>query len=591
MASKKSLVNGVSLKVENRSGFDKSRFNALTTGVGTLTPLVKQLLIPSKGKLKVKISAQLPPLASDAYLRTHLKVEAFAVPMRICYGGFESWYCGREVYDKSNDMFGRAKLPFVGLIGASDFDDSTLANRFKTAYERGSSTTAPYIGPGSLFDYFGVNFGSDSDGYLAPKSVDSDVISFEVDGNEVQCDYTPCNIFPFVAYQLIYDEYYRNKLVERPLFSPPTARPAQDYEFEATNLRVWNLPYISSLAKIGVLNFHEDYALANTLSEPSGNFVLDDLLNGSLFQLRQRNYGDDYFTAATPDLQEGSAAVVDTSGGSFSIAAIRMQTSMQHFKEINNYASPDYIQTNMVRYGVAPSAGIAQKPILLGSADFPMYTSGVEQTAQGVNQTVSNPFHTVGARYGRGHAEGTDFVCDFDISEPAYLIVLVSLVPEATYSQGFDRDMQLFVTEGDLVDLPCAVFENIGNEPIYTNELFSQSDSVFGYVQRYLWHKLGHQNEVHGLFKAGRSLQSFVAQRGFSLAPSLSKNFLQVNRNDLDNVAAVSSGISEFGVMIDSYVELFVSEPLSESSIPSLADPDNEHGHNVYVKTGGSKLA
>ena len=29
--SKSSLTNGVSLKVENRSGFDKSRFNALTT--------------------------------------------------------------------------------------------------------------------------------------------------------------------------------------------------------------------------------------------------------------------------------------------------------------------------------------------------------------------------------------------------------------------------------------------------------------------------------------------------------------------------------------------------------------------------------
>ena len=598
MANKKSLTNGVSLKVENRSGFDKSRFNALTTGVGTLTPLAKQLLIPSSGKLRLKISAQLPPLASDAYLRSHLKVEAFAVPLRLCYGGFESWYCGREVYDAYNDAFGRAKLPFVALFGSADVADNehtSLAQDFHNEYEFAPSSSNPdTVLAGGLYDYLGVNFYKDE--YLActaPKSKDTYIATLAngVNNEDIDVDVTPCNFFPFMCYSLIYDEYYRNKLVERPLFGPPASRPSQDYEFESPKLRLANLPYISSLSKIGILPFTRDFASDNHVSDPSGNYITSDLIHGSLFQLRQRNYGDDYFTAATPSLQEGSPAQVDTSAGYFTIAALRAESSMQRFRELNNYASPDYIQTNVARYGVAPSAGVAQKPILLGSADFPMYTSGVEQTAQSASQSVNTPFNTVGSRYGRAHAEGSDFVCDFDVKEPAYLMVIVSLVPEATYSQGFDRDMQLFVTDGDLVDLPCAIFENIGNEPIYLNEIASVYSSVFGYVQRYLWHKLGHQNEVHGLFKAGESLESFVVQRGFASGPSLSKQFLQVKTTDLDNVAAVSSGISQFGVMIDSRVELFVSEPLSESSIPSLADPDSEHGHSVYVKTGGSKLA
>ena len=591
MANKKSLVNGVSLKVENRSGFDKSRFNALTTGVGTLTPLVKQLLIPSSGKLKIKISAQLPPLATDAFLRSHLKVEAFAVPMRLCYGGFESWYCGREVYDAHNDAFGRAKLPYVALFGSGNIPNTAGTNfRADFASEYEAPNPASVI-PGSIFDYFGVSFYKVTSNWYAPKSSDTATISFKEDTTDMDVSATPCNFFPFVSYQLIYDEYYRNKLVERPLFTPPAVRPSQDYEFENAHIKLYNLPYISSLSKIGILPFNETFATDTDISEPSGNTVLSDLLNGTLFTLRQRNYGDDYFTAATPNLQEGNPAQVDTSAGYFTISALRAESSMQRFREINNYASPDYLQTNVARYGVAPSSGVAQKPILLGSADFPMYTSGVEQTAQGSGQASNNPFKTVGARYGRGHAEGTDFVCDFDIKEPSYLIVLVSFVPEATYSQGFDRDMQLFVKDGDLVDLPCAIFENIGNEPIYKNELHSNGTGVFGYVQRYLWHKLGHQNEVHGLFKSGESLQSFIVQRGFSSAPSLSKTFLQVAKTDLDNVAAVSAGVSEYGVMIDSHIELYVSEPLSESSIPSLADPDSEHGHSVYVKTGGSKLA
>ena len=89
MANKKALLGGAQIKVENVSGFDKSRFNGFTAPLGASVPMAKQLMIPGRFKLSVKLSAQLPPLATDAFLRTHLKVEAFLVPMRLCYGGFE----------------------------------------------------------------------------------------------------------------------------------------------------------------------------------------------------------------------------------------------------------------------------------------------------------------------------------------------------------------------------------------------------------------------------------------------------------------------------------------------------------------------
>lgn len=58
-----------------------------------------------------------------------------------------------------------------------------------------------------------------------------------------------------------------------------------------------------------------------------------------------------------------------------------MSNALQEFAEINGYASPDYVQTLSARYGSSLSYGVAQKPVFLGSADIPMYTSGVEQTA------------------------------------------------------------------------------------------------------------------------------------------------------------------------------------------------------------------
>lgn len=578
--SKKQLVNGVSIKVDNRSGFDKGYFNALTTQVGSITPIVKQLMLPnSSGSCRVKISAQLPPLATDAFLRSHLKLEAFFVPLRICYGGFESWFCGREVYDANNQTFVRAKLPYFLVPDYFNFEGS-YSDGTTVAFDKA-------FGPGSLLDYFGVYWKYNKT-FTSPRTVlvDAGPAPDEETAGE---PYRGLNIFPWLCYGLIYDEYYRNKFVERPLFAPPTARSAQDMVLESTALSAYNLPFISSGDAIGVVGASD----AVTFGTNSG-VIKDELLNGRLCDLRQRNYGDDYFTAAMPNAG-GEGTTISIVNGKFSIGALRLGNAMAEFEDVNNYASPDYIQTLSARYGASLSAGIAQKPILLGSADFAMYTSGVEQTVSTQYATESsNPFKSVGARYGRAHAEGSDFVCKFNVDEPGYFMVMATLVPEAQYFQGVSRDMQLFLSAsgGDsLTDLPCGLLESIGNDAIFNNELRCSDAGVFGYVQRYLWHKLGNRNQVHGLFRKDENLGSFVVQRGFDAVQGINSAFLKVKPTDLDNVAAVSGDISKYGCMIDSKIDLFVSEPLTESAIPALANPAHEHGRSVYLKTGGSKLA
>ena len=388
--SKKSLTNGVVIKTEQRSGFDKSFFNALTTGVGTLTPLVKQLVIPnSDGKCTVRISAQLPPLAADAYIRSHLKLEGFFCPMRLAYGGFESWFCGKEIYIPDTNTFSRAKLPRLCVPNKYDLYPGTGGQQVIADKAFGQS---------SLLDYFGAYWKPDKN------FITNATTSFwteDPNQNSVRVDFSCVNIFPWLLYSLIYDEYYRNKLVERPLFSPPRVEPVNANDFRAKKISAWALPYISSETIIDVIGASNAFS-----SFDSGEPVMyDTLLNGSLTDIRQRNYGDDYFTAATPQPQEGNPVTIGTVGNQFTISAFRLGAAMQEFLELNNFASPDYIQTLSARYGATLKAGIAQKPILLGSADFAMYTSGVEQTAQGNNQSVNNPFDTVGARYGRAHAE------------------------------------------------------------------------------------------------------------------------------------------------------------------------------------------
>ena len=67
----------VALKVPKMSGFDKSHQNLLTSKCGTITPILVDELIPGqKISLKLALNAQLPPLASDTFMRCSIKTEA-----------------------------------------------------------------------------------------------------------------------------------------------------------------------------------------------------------------------------------------------------------------------------------------------------------------------------------------------------------------------------------------------------------------------------------------------------------------------------------------------------------------------------------
>ena len=372
MANKNVLFGGRQIKVENRSSFDKSHLHSLTSGIGTITPILKQLVLPSSGRLSLSLHAELPPLATDAFLRTHLKVEAFYIPLRLCYAGLQSWFAGEEVYDVSSDSFVRAELPYA-LV--PKYYDATGQD---PAYiDQGDADDK--FGPGSLCDYFDAKFFLDPENDYhvdLPSPVVDRIDPFNA-SRQGALHGCRLNLFPFVCYHLLYHHFYRNKSVQRPVFAPTSA---SDGSINEVTIHAYNLPWVQSKSKVGVVLAASSAVLdgvspVKNYGDPDdGTWVTDDLLDGeSLYNLRQRNYGDDYFTAARPQAQAGSPVSVQVDeNGKFSIASLRVQNQLEEFAEVNNWATPDYVQTNMARYGVSVANGVVQKPVVLGSADFPV---------------------------------------------------------------------------------------------------------------------------------------------------------------------------------------------------------------------------
>lgn len=564
------------VNVPKLSGFDKSHQNLLTTKCGTITPILIDELIPgSKVNLKLALSASLPPLASDTFMRCSVKVEAFFVPFRLLAGSFESWFTDTEkkwadFSGQSGSISPTARKGFLPCIGGLSATNDAVA-------------ISAMLAVGGLFDYLGFKDGQ------------SDFL----DGTYVG----GISAMPALAYHRVYHDWYRNTLVQQDVFLPPTFGSSNNPSPSSAQPYLGSSPYLfwNSGAGTGTIGPH--YIISNS--------IYLELADGKMiYDLRQRNFGLDYFTTATPSPQQGSAEVVSfsTSGstGQFSIAALRAANSMQQFKERNNLAGNLFVEQCFARYGVSPSDGIAQRSLYLGSQEYEVYTKGIYQQGQDIatsgslsgtaSLSTNNPFQsTTGAQFGSAKATGTGtLVSCFEAKEPGYLLVNATLVPRVTYSSGVHRRFTNYVGPGSLSDLANPILQNVGPQPIYQYELNgsgASGGSVFGYTDRYASFKTM-EDELHGLVRDGSSLEAFALQRSFAYnsTPQINSSFLEIPTNYMDQVTAVSSSLSTYGCWMDCYFDYKVSQPLAKYSLPSLQDPAYEHGRTIVLHKGGKRL-
>ena len=546
------------IAVPKLSGFDKSHQNLFTGKVGTIIPALVDELIPgSKVNLKMALSASLPPLASDTFMRCSIKAEAFFCPSRLLSGAYEAWFTDeKKELLKTNGGTGALEpsptipyLPVIGQMasGATDVFESELRAN------------------GSLADYLG----------------------FRTSGTNVLN--VPITALPFLAYHRIYHDWYRNSLVQKECFLPTGG-----YAFDGAkpSYVAATSPYIFHHSSNYVWNSDEKLTLADGVR---------------ITQLRQRNFGLDYFTTATPNPQQGSAQVVsfNTSGstGQFSIAALRAANSMQQFKERNNLLGNLYVEQIAGRYGVRPSDAIAQRSLYIGRGEFEVYSKGIYQSVPNAESGDSansypaigsgNPFGSVATRYGSAFAQGDHFLVNFEAKEHGYLFVMVTLVPRVTYSSGVDKYLRHYCGLGSLSDMANPILQNVGPQPIVEDELTGNGDTgtVFGYTDRYAEFKT-RQDQLHGLVRDGQSLESFALQRSFAAnaVPRINSSFLEIPTDYMDQITAVKEWLSDYGYWCDTYFQYRVAMPLSKYSLPSLQDPAYEHGKTIIVSKGGSKL-
>ena len=224
-----------------------------------------------------------------------------------------------------------------------------------------------------------------------------------------------------------------------------------------------------------------------------------------------------------------------TSG--ISISDFRNVNSLQRFLEIRIRQSPRY--KNLVK-------GLFDVNLDYDELMMPEFLGGISDTipVYKVTQTTPTEGNPLGAFAGQGSLQsGMRHVIRKYCPEDGYILGVMSVVPAANYSQLLPPHF----TRMNLLDWHFPQFNNISYQPMLYKHLCPYQafavnpknvNNVFGY-QRAYWDLIASFDEVHGEFRD--SMRNFVINRVFDKAPELSKDFLLVNPDHVNDVFAMTS--------------------------------------------------
>lgn len=550
--------------IPDKSGFAMPHEYMTTGRCGTLIPVMCKRMVPGEvHSLDIMFEAELPPMVSNFFGRLDLCFEAFWVPNYLLWGGWDDFF----THPTQNPIYPEG-TPAAAKPHNMPFINAMLMNRVS---ELGGRNT--------LGDFLGVK--------MNPSTSSNVSTTFGV------------NALPFLAYHRVYDDHYRNRSVQSPVFYKPGVG----------NLSANTAPYAAILPYTSGVFADTDGDNVLDINLMSGNNAGSPVLGDGvrITELRQANWDLDYFTAATPQPQAGSPATLtfdvatdpDTGDGtgSFSIASLRSVNAIQLWMERNNLVGYDYGEQNYVQYGQYPKRQL-DKCVYIGRYSEPVYNRSVFQTAQDgeSGNTSRNPFGGVAAKFGSSGANGNGNIYkDFKATDHGFLMVLMSLRPHAYYSTGVERHF----TAKYIGDIPFPLLSGVGDMPIYNYELSglgtdANTDAVahqiFGYIDQYASDKTA-MDSVHGELRDGGLLDAFVLQRSFSPADGaqqISDAFLEIPVDYLDQVKEIQNSL----VPVDYWVSVFLNfnkvSPLPTYSVPTLAGL--KHTHTEYVSRKKSTI-
>lgn len=499
-----------------RNVFDLSHERKMSLNMGDLVPILCQEVVPGDTfKNSSEIFMRLAPMIAPVMHRVNVYTHFFFVPNRLVWkdwGDFITGYDPNMNPPVPPDPPNSAKpLPVFPQIALSDL---TLGTRFTN---------------GSLADYLG--FPTMIAGDIPPNGL------------------PPISQLPFRAYQLIWNEYYRDQNLQSEInFSRDgvvlgTQLDAAELDRITTlRKRCWEKDYFTSAlpwAQKGGDVMIPVSGSGNIVFNPSGY----DINNGPRWEdvgplVERANIGALHATSGltssgTSRLNSGAAVVTGTPvaynpNGTLKVAGdvdtgtiedLRRASRLQAWLEKNARGGSRYIEQLFAHFGVKSSDARLQRPEYLGGGKSPVIMSEVLQTSE-----TQDGISPQGNMAGHGFSVGKTHYFEKYFEEHGYIIGIMSVLPRTAYHQGIPKHF----LKQDKFDYFWPDFAHLGEQPILNSEVYvgaAQDDptGTFGYTPRYAEYKFTNSS-VHGEMRD--SLDFWHLGRKFEGKPNLNAQFV-----------------------------------------------------------------
>lgn len=243
---------------------------------------------------------------------------------------------------------------------------------------------------------------------------------------------------------------------------------------------------------------------------------------------------------------------------------LRYAFQMQKYLEADNRYGRRYIETIYGHFGVTSPDGRIQRPELLGGKRIRINMSQVLQTSS--SDSTSPQGNT--AAYSATLDVSDSFTKSF--TEHGLIIGIACIRPQHTYQQGTER----FWLRKDKFDFYFPEFANIGEQPIKNAEIYtlgSNSDNqTFGFQEAWADYRYK-PSRISGEMRSKypQSLDVWHYGDFYTTLPTLTSEWLQENRVNIDRTIAISSDVAD-QFICDFYFDLDCVRPLPVNSIPGI---------------------
>ena len=536
------VFNTVPTIKHSRSRFDLSHSHKTAINAGDLIPFLVQEIYPgdsfdidSKAVVRAT-SAFLKPVMDDCFLDMFY----FFVPNRLVDTRWQA----------------------------------VMGENTQSAWAPAGTTQAPVVYPsssipvGSIADYMGIPTG------MAFTSSNAPAI----------------NLYPFRAFALIWNDWFRDENV-----TPPMAiQKGSASNMESLNGNVWKVTnYTGMPPKVAKVHDYFTSALPEPQKGSAQSIVGTQLYpvvplsvdTGNLIAspTRVANAGPSTPVSIPTLLAVSSSSYLSngsTSSGlnesvygfdnlfarndqGISVNDLRLSVQLQKQLERDARSGSRYIEYIRAAFGVDAGDYRLQRPEFLGGSRNPISIQQVPQTSQG---TTESPLAELGAySLSMGSARAKKgFV------EHGFVIGVMCIRQYHTYQQGVER----FWRRCNRIDYYDPVFQSIGEQPVYQNELYAltANDAVFGYQEA--WADLRYRpNRVSGKMRStvADSLDIWHFGDEYSSAPVLNQAFINETPQFIDRTLAVPSTM-EPQFILDIRINEYATRCLPTYSVPSLLD-------------------